>query len=485
MSAAFNNSSSYFVGNMHSPISSESNPGAERELAPMQEVSTARAVQPDKHVFGLTQNAPERAPAPIFRDNYEKCFPPDSYCQETAPNARVWRVYVEEATAFDATMIGESRDGLDVMLVFAGLFSAVVTSFLVQVSQSLQADFSQMSAVLLHDLVSIQLAMADTGSFSNITSPSVNPNEKFMPDAMIVWVNGLWLVSLTASLSVAVAAVLVKQWLHHYMSLPSGTPGIRSHVRQFRFMGLEQWRVSVIIGLLPIIMHTSLALFLAGLVLFYIPLRTSLAWAVGALAVVVAILYIVSNVMPIFFPQCPYHTPLTRFVYDFLRLLHFCQRCLLRFLEERFMHHNYSNGRLDDALDNNWFNSFAKLEEATVHSLHDKFSVDALDWLFHSSSNPTVCSVVIQAIGGLPLQPKNMHSLCGIVMMKFDLPARNSFDSIRCRVNMTFGLSVETIVRVARTLWKECAARASSYPGILWRLDGSFLILPLYVTFLT
>ncbi|KAF9013622.1 hypothetical protein BDZ89DRAFT_1077019 [Hymenopellis radicata] len=227
-----------------------------------------------QHFFGLKQNVPERVPpAPIYSDDYEKRFHPDPYCEETAPNARVWRVYVEEAAAFDATMISESRDGLDVMLVFAGLFSAVVTSFLVQVSQNLQADFSQMSALLLHDLVSVQLAMADNNSFPNITSPSVNPNAKFTPDAIDVWVNGLWIVSLTTSLSVALAAVLVKQWLHHYMSLPSGTPGIRSHVRQFRFMGLEQWRVSVIIGMLPIIMHTSLALFLSGFVLFYVPLH--------------------------------------------------------------------------------------------------------------------------------------------------------------------------------------------------------------------
>ncbi|KAF9012841.1 hypothetical protein BDZ89DRAFT_963471, partial [Hymenopellis radicata] len=220
----------------------------------------------------MKQNASHIPPPPIFSDDYEKRLPEDPIYQETAPNARVWRAYVEEAATFDDMMIAEYRDGLDVMLVFAGLFSAVVTSFLVQVSQSLQADFIEMSAVLLHDLVSIQLAIAQGIPIDNSTTPSLNPSSAFSPDGIQVWINGLWVTSLIASLIVALATVLVKQWLHHYVSLPSGTPGVRSHVRQFRFMGLQRWRVHVIIGLLPITMHVSLTLFLCGLVLFFVPL---------------------------------------------------------------------------------------------------------------------------------------------------------------------------------------------------------------------
>ncbi|KAF8900594.1 hypothetical protein CPB85DRAFT_1228382, partial [Mucidula mucida] len=208
---------------------------------------------------------------PVFNDDYVARLPEDPYGQETAPNARIWRVYVEEAAAFDENMVGQSRDGLDVMLVFAGLFSAVVTSFLVQVSQNLQADFSEMSALLLHDLLIVQLSMVN-GATVNVTSPSVNPARKFDPDVIDVWINGLWVVSLVTSLVVALSAVLVKQWLHRYMTFPSGTPGLRSHIRQFRFMGLEKWRVRIIIGMLPIIMHISLMLFLAGLALFYVQL---------------------------------------------------------------------------------------------------------------------------------------------------------------------------------------------------------------------
>ncbi|KAF9042796.1 hypothetical protein BDZ89DRAFT_943965, partial [Hymenopellis radicata] len=230
------------------------------------EVSTG---QPFFGVLKQGANHHQHPQKVVFNDNYEERFPEDPYCEETAPNARVWRTLVEEAAAFDAVFVGQARDGLDVMLVFAGLFSAVVTSFLVQVSQSLQADYTAMSAILLHDLVAVQLSIAEGASSQlNITAPSINPMQTFRPDSITVWVNGLWVVSLTASLVVALSAVLVKQWLHHYTSIPSGTPGARSHLRQYRFIGLQKWRVTVIIGLLPIIMHTSLALFLAGLMLF-------------------------------------------------------------------------------------------------------------------------------------------------------------------------------------------------------------------------
>ncbi|KAE9407264.1 hypothetical protein BT96DRAFT_758470, partial [Gymnopus androsaceus JB14] len=201
----------------------------------------------------------------VLNDDYEHIFPEDPFLEETGPNARVWRTYLAESAIFDGNMVGEARDGLDAMLVFAGLFSAVVTSFLVQTSQNLQVDYTQVSAALLYELV----RAAAEGASANMTVPSsLNPNAKFVPNTLDVWVNGLWVVSLALSLVVALASVLIKQWLHRYMSLRSGTPGERSHVRHYRFGGFETWQVLTIIGSLPVIMHISLALFLAGLVLF-------------------------------------------------------------------------------------------------------------------------------------------------------------------------------------------------------------------------
>ncbi|KAF9036083.1 hypothetical protein BDZ89DRAFT_1061910 [Hymenopellis radicata] len=389
------------------------------------EAATTNQPAADKYLFGMKQNASHIPPPPIFSDDYEKRLPEDPIYQETAPNARVWRAYVEEAATFDDMMIAEYRDGLDVMLVFAGLFSAVVTSFLVQVSQSLQADFIEMSAVLLHDLVSIQLAIAQGIPIANSTTPSLNPASAFSPDGIQVWINGLWVTSLIASLIVALATVLVKQWLHHYVSLPSGTPGVRSHVRQFRFMGLQRWRVHVIIGLLPITMHVSLTLFLSGLVLFFVPLRLSLAWTIGVLTVIVCALYIISNTIPMFFPDCPYKTPLTDFINSLFhysavlwqsvqrgaRCLHSGCRTLLRSLDVPFAHSlppqvSMSPSTASSRCEHAALVSVKQKETEAVYRVYDDLSVDGLDWLFTMSSNPSIHSIVVQAIGGLPVEAK-------------------------------------------------------------------------------
>ncbi|KAL1751612.1 hypothetical protein FB107DRAFT_185945, partial [Schizophyllum commune] len=73
-------------------------------------------------------------------------------------NARFWRVYLDEAHIYDAEMIEGWRDTLDVLLVFAGLFSAVVMTLVVQSSTALKPDYAQISASLMIELIGIQRA---------------------------------------------------------------------------------------------------------------------------------------------------------------------------------------------------------------------------------------------------------------------------------------------------------------------------------------
>ncbi len=86
---------------------------------------------------------------------------------------RVWRTYEDESRIHDANMVEESRDNVDVLLVFVSPFvallyfvteprprrvfsSAVVTTFVAQTSQSLQPDYAAMSASLLYESVLVQ-----------------------------------------------------------------------------------------------------------------------------------------------------------------------------------------------------------------------------------------------------------------------------------------------------------------------------------------
>ncbi|KAK0226603.1 hypothetical protein IW262DRAFT_1266563, partial [Armillaria fumosa] len=68
-------------------------------------------------------------------------------------NTRIWRTYADKSVILDSNMVEDSS------LVKAGLFSAIVSTFVAQASQSLSADYTQMSASFLFELVAIRRAL--------------------------------------------------------------------------------------------------------------------------------------------------------------------------------------------------------------------------------------------------------------------------------------------------------------------------------------
>ncbi|KAK0474764.1 hypothetical protein IW261DRAFT_523944 [Armillaria novae-zelandiae] len=364
-------------------------------VAPSTSANAANA----KKTFGL--NKPKPA---VNRGNdtydYEQKYPEDAPYAEAAPNARVWRTHEDESRIHDTNMVEESRDNVDVLLVFAGLFSAVVTTFVSQTYQSLQVNYAAMSASLLYESVLVQRAIANGSSVDSIATSPLNPTIAFVPATTDVWVNGLWFTSLFLSLTTALVAVLVKQWLHHYVALPSGTPRDRSLTRQFRFAGFQKWHVPVIIGLLPVLMHLALAIFLVGLVIFLQPLRQALSWAICTGTVLVYTAYVAATVLPVLFPQYPYRTPLCDLLCCIIPLVSWNRKKSLAAWRQGesgnilyYLPHIQAGNR----------QSLAMIESKSVRQTSSNLAAEALDWLFSVSSNPTVQSIVIQSIGGLSM----------------------------------------------------------------------------------
>ncbi len=50
--------------------------------------------------------------------DYEQKYSEDATYEETGPNARVWRIYLDESIVFDMNMVEQLRDSVDVLLVF-------------------------------------------------------------------------------------------------------------------------------------------------------------------------------------------------------------------------------------------------------------------------------------------------------------------------------------------------------------------------------
>lgn len=190
----------------------------------------------------------------------------------------------------------------------------MLSTFLTQTSQALQPDYSQITASLLTELVLIQRISAIGGNVSAISNSTFTYGSKFSPSRNDLWVNGLWFTSLALSLSTALMAGLIKQWLQYYVADISGsrrTPRDKACLRHFRFIGLTKWRVRFIVELLPILMNVALLLFFIGLIMFLRILNGPMAWWIVALTSTAYLTYIVTSFVPLIDPQCPYKTSLT------------------------------------------------------------------------------------------------------------------------------------------------------------------------------
>ncbi|KAL0959292.1 hypothetical protein HGRIS_014557 [Hohenbuehelia grisea] len=341
--------------------------------------------------------------------DYENKYPEDPMYEELSDNARVWRVYLDEVADFDVDMVEKASDGLDLLLVFAGLFSAVLTTFVVQTSQSLSNNYSAVSASLLSELVTIQRAMANDTSVASI------PHSDTISGPLLgdIWVNGLWFLSLTLSLSTALLAVLARQWLHQYTSITSGTSRDRSLIRQYRYDGLMKWRVPTIISLLPVLLRVALGLFLVGLVIFLVPLNSAIAWVVGSITCVVYVTHTISNILPIFDPQCPFRTPnsdiLQGAIISVRRIAFFfvwLSRVVIHNPGLRnFLHHspNAGNAELDaisTPADSNPREPWPSLKEIERKAANtEEIGARAVAWLLNSTSNPPTTSIALQSLG--------------------------------------------------------------------------------------
>ncbi|SJL03725.1 uncharacterized protein ARMOST_07082 [Armillaria ostoyae] len=326
--------------------------------------------------------------------DYEQKFPEDKRHEEMGPMARVWRTYLEECGPFDLEMVEGWRDALDVLLVFAGLFSAVVTTFVAQTSQSLQVDYGQVTATLLIELIDVQRSAANGSLVNDVPRSDLT----FRPSTSDSWVNGLWFTSLSLSLATALFAVLTKQWIHQYMLVSLGTLRDRCRLRQFRYMGLQQWGVDFIIGLLPVLMSASLALFLVGLVLFIIPLHVSIASVVGSVTFISFTAYLITNFLPILYPLCPYKTPLSQYIFP---------------LYAYIMHNVKWIKSGDDTNKSSPKPTTLKdAEIAAVELYVDEVDIHVLAWLYSMSSNPSVQNIVVQSTSALPLKSVALIKHC-------------------------------------------------------------------------
>ncbi|EJD49946.1 hypothetical protein AURDEDRAFT_58820, partial [Auricularia subglabra TFB-10046 SS5] len=116
-----------------------------------------------------------------------------------------WRELHERVKSRDSALLKDYDDEVDTLLVFAGLFSAILTAFIVDVYKDLKVDSGDTSAHLLQQILGeLQGRDASQGSVRATPSPT------------IIVVLALWFVGLMLSLLAALFCIFMKQWFHAY-----------------------------------------------------------------------------------------------------------------------------------------------------------------------------------------------------------------------------------------------------------------------------
>ncbi|KAH8822339.1 hypothetical protein DL96DRAFT_1819845 [Flagelloscypha sp. PMI_526] len=266
-----------------------------------------KAAQPPRKIMGITQYQPNYTSGRNF--NYDSKYPEDMPGEEASENARVWMIYNDEAEIYDDGMLSGFRDTIDSLLVFAALFSAVVTTFIIQTSTFLQPDHAKITSYLLAEQI---LLLRANG---NITAINAVPFSLLSPGTIRhsksdTAINVLFFVSLALSLSTALFCILVKQWLTSYATKVAGTPKFVALVRHFRFSGIQKWKFPQFVGILPFLLHISLWMFSCGLLIFVWNLNLAVFGATVSVLGVTGIIYAIFLLVPPFFVDCPYHIDL-------------------------------------------------------------------------------------------------------------------------------------------------------------------------------
>ncbi len=161
-------------------------------------------------------------------------------------------------------------------------------------------------------LANIYQTIADPNR-SNISSSFSASAPQFSPPNYAVWVNSLWFLSLVISLTCALLATLLQQWARRYLKVTHSrySPHKRARIRAFFAEGVEKILLPWAVETLPALLHTSLFLFFAGLVVFLCNVNLTIFKFVLSWVSVCTVLYGFITFIPIFRHDSLYYTPLS------------------------------------------------------------------------------------------------------------------------------------------------------------------------------
>ncbi|KAI9508985.1 hypothetical protein F5148DRAFT_823184 [Russula earlei] len=342
------------------------------------------------------------APHPEYLDTPLEPQPPENTSDRVCGFFRAaWGVVFKEGEKYDKTLVESWKGDMDGILFFTGLFSATVAAFLIDGYKYLSRNSNDTTNQLLTQ-ISQQLSASATGS----EPPPPFSLPPFAVPAAMLQVNILWFLSLSLSLACALSATLVQQWARKYLlttQLPS-SPQRRARVRTYLFQGVLSFKLDTVANTVPVLLHASLFLFFTGLVQFLFQINDALAHFLLACVVVCAIVYLALTLIPLFYRDCPYLTPMSGPLWRFLQFSQFVSFAFCRHMYKTFapnwtprlMSLTESVGKCKERF---WGGLQYGLERRALDASHE-LDTSALRWTLKSLREPSELESFIAGIPG-------------------------------------------------------------------------------------
>jgi hypothetical protein len=179
----------------------------------------------------------------------------------------------------------------------AGLFSAVVTAFVLESYKSLQPDPND---TIINLLSQIANGPNITSSFHVSTRSAIPLVSSFVQSPSSVRINVFWFISLILSLTTVLVGTIAIQWLREHQSYPGVSPKETLAILHMRSESLEAWYVPQIFSTLPLLLQGALVLFFAGLIDFTLPLGTKLTAPVACIIGLILLFLAATTALPAF-----------------------------------------------------------------------------------------------------------------------------------------------------------------------------------------
>ncbi|KAF7291918.1 hypothetical protein MIND_01217200 [Mycena indigotica] len=241
---------------------------------------------------------------------------------------KLWSVYVDEAERYDKSLVASWKSDMEGMLIFAGLFSASLTAFLIESYKTLVQDPGDATVQLLEQILAVS---------SNNSTFTPTSREAFKPTTSSLVCNALWFISLGLSLACALVATLLEQWARDFLHRANmrSSPVVRARIYSYLYYGFRRFKMHAVVEIIPSLLHAALLFFFCGLVVFLLPVNKIIAALVAGILVIVLSFYTFLTILPMLQSDSPYRTPFSNSIWGFLGFCHLWFWRLLRHPQSR------------------------------------------------------------------------------------------------------------------------------------------------------